>query len=383
MALKKLTSAHIKALLVRIGSPTTGAKPLLEARLVQDLGLSRLPLLAKDANTGSKCTRILSIDMGIKNLAFCVADVTLDLGPNQSTGGIEANFHTIAWRRIDVAHEIAEATAQSITEFSEGSLKPFNNTMEADDPFHPRALARTAYILLARVLLPYEPDIILIERQRYRSGGGAAIQEWTVRVNMLEGMLWAVLGTLREEKAKGAGLSKRHDLGFPNIFDVSPARVGAFWIDSAKVRQGAQHSSIPPKAIETGPEGEINEAKSSTISLRKMSKGKVEKKAKIQLVQSWLTDSPFSTEPATGSGRGMNTNTELTFSFTPHAEETRKDLCSTASRTKRLRSPSNELEKTVTVRKLDDLADSFLQAAAWVAWELNRLEILRDRELDI
>ncbi|KAF2809613.1 Ydc2-catalyt-domain-containing protein, partial [Mytilinidion resinicola] len=204
MSAKKVTIAELKALLARIGSPASGTRPVLQARLAQDLKTPRLPIatdnmidfLALEGTPNSLTkrkgrTRILSVDMGIKNLAFCVADVRLEVKPTIRKETPKGHMSTIAWRRIDVAWETAKKSSDPVPRDSDGEDAP-------DDPFHPRNLAATAYALLTRILLPYEPDIILIERQRYRSGGGAAIQEWTVRVNMLEGMLWAILESLRQ-----------------------------------------------------------------------------------------------------------------------------------------------------------------------------------------
>src|SRR5262245_45950716 len=79
---------QLRNLLVRIGANTGGTKTALISRLTDELTTSRLSA-QDDAKTqslgpritqgesadGSKKTRILSVDMGIKNLAFCVYDL--------------------------------------------------------------------------------------------------------------------------------------------------------------------------------------------------------------------------------------------------------------------------------------------------------------------
>lgn len=397
MACKNLTVADLKALLTRIGSPTSGRKPVLAARLTQDLQVPRLPLSCKNATSRTKSgraqignhkksARILSIDMGVKNLAFCVADASMQSRAGQSGKSesdsearqVEAKMHTIAWRRVDVMHEMAEANARHQLPIGDHSVVPEPNL---EDSFHPRALARAAHALLTRVLLPYKPDIILIERQRYRSGGGAAIQEWTVRVNMLESMLWAVLEALKGETWNLPSLSNTKDAGQPQVFDVSPARVGTFWIDSLDEEHDSRRSAASIQAFKLGPKGEVSEkACESIATARKMSAAKVRKKDKIQLVRSWLSHAPYSSKTArTGSNKEQvqENNASITFSFAPDAEETREALCIIRSSTKRSKNTNKNITKTGDVRKLDDLADCFLQAAAWVAWEWNRLEIQR------
>lgn len=398
MACKNLTVADLKALLTRIGSPTSGRKPVLAARLTQDLQVPRLPLSSKNATSRTKSgraqirnhkksARILSIDMGVKNLAFCVADASMQSRARQSRKSesdsearqVEAKMHTIAWRRVDVMHEMAEANARHQLPIGDHPVAPEPNL---EDSFHPRALARAAHALLTRVLLPYKPDIILIERQRYRSGGGAAIQEWTVRVNMLESMLWAVLEALKGDTWNLPSPSNTEDAGQPQVFDVSPARVGTFWIDSLDEEHDARRSAASIQAFELGPKGEVSEkACESVATARKISVAKVRKKDKIQLVRSWLSHAPYSSKIArTGSDKGQvqEINAPITFSFAPEAEETREALCIIRSSTKRSKITDKNIAKTGSVRKLDDLADCFLQAAAWVAWEWNRLEIQRE-----
>jgi len=403
MARKNLTVADLKALLMRIGSPTSGRKPVLAARLTQDLRVPRLPLSSKNATSRAKSgraqirnhkesARILSIDMGVKNLAFCVADAGMQSragqsGKSESDSGarqVEAKMHTIAWRRVDVMHEMAEANARHQLPIGDHAVAQdrFHPEPNLEDSFHPRVLARAAHALLTRVLLPYKPDIILIERQRYRSGGGAAIQEWTVRVNMLESMLWAVLEALKGETWNLPSPSNTEDAGQPQVFDVSPARVGTFWIDSLDEEHDARRSATSIQAFELGPKGEVSEkACESVVITRKISTAKVRKKDKIQLVRSWLSHTPYSSKTArTGSDKeqAQENNAPITFSFAPKAEETREALCIIRSNTKRTKITNKNIAKTGDVRKLDDLADCFLQAAAWVAWERNRLEIQRE-----
>jgi cruciform cutting endonuclease 1 len=324
--------------------------------------------------------------MGVKNLAFCVADASMQSRAGQSGKSesdsearqVEAKMHTIAWRRVDVMHEMAETNARHQLPIGDHSVAPEPNLKNS---FHPRVLARAAHALLTRVLLPYKPDIILIERQRYRSSGGAAIQEWTVRVNMLESMLWAALEALKGETWNLPSSSNTEDAGQPQVFDVSPARVGTFWIDSLDEEHDARRSAASIQAFELGPKGEVSEkACESAATARKMSVAKVRKKDKIQLVRSWLSHAPYSSKPArTGCDkeRVQENNAPITFSFAPEAEETREALCIIRSSTKRPKITNKSIAKTGNVRKLDDLADCFLQAAAWVAWEWNRLEIQR------
>ena len=132
--------------------------------------------------TGVQKERILSIDMGIQNLAFCVADV--------ETGAFTDKLHVVAWRRISPTSFLPSASLSPLQASSSSGRAP-------SSLYNSPSLALAAQSLLTRILLPYAPTTILIEKQRFRTGGVAAVQEWTLRVNTLEAALWAVLATLR------------------------------------------------------------------------------------------------------------------------------------------------------------------------------------------
>lgn len=65
------------------------------------------------------------------------------------------------------------------------------------EDFSPARLSLLAVDLITNRLLPLRPDIVIMEQQRFRSQGGSAVFEWTLRVNSLESMLYAVLATMR------------------------------------------------------------------------------------------------------------------------------------------------------------------------------------------
>ncbi|PSR97298.1 mitochondrial resolvase Ydc2 [Coniella lustricola] len=70
-------------------------------------------------------------------------------------------------------------------------------TLLAVEDFSPGRLAELAVDLITTRLLPLKPDIILLEQQRFRSQGGDGVFEWTLRVNTLESMLYAIFTTLQ------------------------------------------------------------------------------------------------------------------------------------------------------------------------------------------
>ena len=109
----------------------------------------------------------------------------------------------------------------------------------AKDAFHPQKLAEHANALVNGLVLEppgsaRPPDTILIEQQRFRTMGASAVQEWALRVNMLEAMLWPLL---RRAQDKG-------DLS-GHVYSVSPATTSRWWESQSEISTAAE---IPTKA---------------------------------------------------------------------------------------------------------------------------------------
>lgn len=324
--------------------------------------------------------------MGIKNLAFCVADVQTR-APGGSKKGSTAKSKTeqelalemriLAWRRLDVVDEVSKATSDAVSPQSPDIQPPSNSIAKSVDegedsegPYTPGALSTTAYTLVKNTLLPHKPDIILIERQRWRSMGSPSIQQWTVRVNTLEGMFWAILTALRGRATH-----------VYDVFGVDPKRVGHFWLgqeietetESSTAKKKPKASKTKSKKaikqadgeeIDVGPEGEVEEVlenNKTATATKKLSRSKAEKKAKIQLLRSWLTKSKPSVE--------SKDSPVLEFAFNEESGTVKDALCETEKK-----------GKGKSKIKMDDVTDCFLQAAAWVAWEGNRVRVLRGIE---
>jgi cruciform cutting endonuclease 1 len=147
--------------------------------------------------------------MGIRNLALCLVHV-----PSTQSSPLISH-----WKRVTV------------------SQKPMPDA-EQTESFEPIEYAAKAYSLMKTALEEYNPHTILIERQRYRSGGGAAVQEWTVRVNMLESMFHAVLYTLSQQP--------------PCTFTVQsilPRRMTQFWLADIQEKMNSRETKLAKIAL--------------------------------------------------------------------------------------------------------------------------------------
>ena len=289
-----LKLAELKPLLTSIGAKTSGTKAQLVTQLERELQTPRLTFPSNRSGT-----RILSIDMGIKNLAYCVCNVR-----KPRLYGEKMKIDVVQWKRIGVMDGLESASEE--------------------EAFGPPMLSRAAWKLVSEVLWTRGADTVLIERQRFRSGGGSAVLEWTLRVNMLESMIWAIARSL---DAADRGFSR------PDLWPVNPKQVASFWVDNAL------------------PEGGRTTA----------TRSKVEKKQKIDLVHKWL---------AHGTG---DENLELAFADTAVATKLAFEAAARGNSIAARRSRILESGASVAVlTKLDDLADCLLQAAAWCKWEQNR-----------
>ncbi|RKF64932.1 Cruciform cutting endonuclease 1, mitochondrial [Erysiphe neolycopersici] len=190
-----LKQAQLKLIAFKCGLATSGTKPILLARILHEL--NRIA----SAPANNVCQRILSIDMGIRNLAYCTLDVNLNCP--------SPKIH--AWRNLSVSMTPVNPVIQD--------AKEQQQTLQAKEAFDPASMSVTAYNLLREKLLYDKPTHVIIEQQRFRSMGGRHIFEWTIRVNMFEAILHGILCTLKAEKIWNG-----------TVVSVAPLRVGPFWL---------------------------------------------------------------------------------------------------------------------------------------------------------
>lgn len=312
-----LKLSQLKSLAFQCGIASSGTKKLLINRLIHEL----VPTLPYHDSKKASPSRILSIDMGIRNLAYCIIDLPADSIPNNTS----AFPNVTAWRRIAVS---------STPILSES---PHSKPKEA---FDPQTLATAAYMLLRHTFLPHNPTHILIERQRFRSMGSPQILEWTVRVNMFESLLYGVLETLKAEKIWN-GI----------VVPIAPGKVGPFWIESEK--KSDAHMQRKPAASLLRGRAKVRTAKTAKL----LNKG-----AKIDIVKTWLEAKQMLT-----LGNPMAESTARAYLEKWHRLPGRMKNQDAAEEY-----TSGEVEH---MGKLDDLADSLLQGMAWIQWEKNKWEV--------
>ena len=250
--------------------------------------------------------------MGVKNLAYCRL--------NQIDERVTISKPTITdWARVDITNLDADTDNQN-------GISP-----EIKASFEPNVYAAHAYTLLSCIFSFGSPTHVLIERQRYRSGGGNAVQEWTLRVNMFEAMLYAVLETLKREG--------RWD---GKVMGISPARVTHLWVGHLLGSDSMIESVSRGRG--TGEVLGIERKKSSKWSGTSVKASLKTKRLKTQLVKQWLQE-------------------EQKFDLMGNAKKVRDQHFSIRGGT---------MSTKVKQGKMDDLADCLLQGMAFFRWEENR-----------
>ncbi|KAG9234825.1 mitochondrial putative cruciform cutting endonuclease 1 [Amylocarpus encephaloides] len=306
-----LKLVQLKQLALKCGIASSGTKGCLINRLQDEILLHNASQEHKD-----RPVRILSIDMGIRNLAYCV----LELPTSKKRKGGKKVPILQSW------HRLAVSSAPSPISTLDSDLV-VNREMEKES-FTPATLSLIAYTLLKKRLLLQNPTHVLIERQRFRSMGSKHILEWTVRVNMFESILHGVLRALKEE-----GIWKG------SVEAITPGRVGTFWIEDGE-------------EIEPSPEGR---------KMRNTANAKLQNKgAKMDLVKRWLDK-----ENMIQLG-----NSEVDGVARAYKEKW--------SRTSPGRRPAAKGVDGEKMGKLDDLADSLLQGMAWAQWQENKRVVFKD-----
>ncbi|MCJ1481619.1 hypothetical protein MMC06_001778 [Schaereria dolodes] len=303
-------ASQLKAIAVATGVNSGGTKSILNTRLLTELQQENHRLAVYKPHHEDGQHGIISIDMGIRNLAYC----RIALLENKSQNLDLALPVVEAWDRIAVSRKVVSGNSKL-------------GVPEIKETFDPLTYSCHAHNFISSLLKsgPH-PNHILIERQRFRSMGGSAVQEWTLRVNMFEAMLYAVLKTMKEQ-----GVWKGQ------VWPVAPNKVAKFWLSN-----------------------EDGNGKSKSESKSKGNKGQ-----KIELVKTWLENK--TSIDLQGGAKKMGA---------AYLANARGGKRTPGPRTLRLEEDVDHFTED-SIGKLDDLADCLLQGVAWIEWETNKKRLYR------
>ncbi|KAK5077257.1 hypothetical protein LTR64_005264 [Lithohypha guttulata] len=179
--------------------------------------------------------------MGIRNLAY--AFLTCKMTEELKNTPLKYEKPILChWQRTDLMSPQSQAMdyneGDTIRSQTPSIVDSMIATVATDESFEPIVLAGHAY-RFAKYCASLKPTHILIERQRFRSGGHSAVQEWSLRVGMLESMLHATFRTLVEEKLL---------LG-TTVEQVLPMRVNKFWFTDEDVPATGKAAKVAKIAL--------------------------------------------------------------------------------------------------------------------------------------
>lgn len=296
--LEKLKLVELHRVAASLGSPSSGTKSTRIDNIQRTIQQA-----SKRIQDGPKRDlSIVSIDMGIRNLAFChLKSATPAITQHQQPSRIQLH----AWQRMSFGN--ASPVRSSRASLPDQTQKPTQR-----ESFEPTDYAKHAYEFVKTVVDKYQPTHVLIERQRFRSGGQAAVQEWSIRVGVFEGMLYAILRTLIEQEYCHC-----------DVLPMLPVQVNQYWT----MQSGQPHVT----------------SKGTKITAKAM------KQYKIDLVGRMLENRAIGTSGLDVSSQASET--KIAFLARLHK--------------------SSSASSDLTLKKLDDLSDCLLQGLAWLAWQEN------------
>lgn len=367
----KFTATQLKQIARLCGTSRSGTKAVILDRIVGSL---------QDFRPLAPGTRVLSIDLGIRNLAYSLLEVpgssyaqNIDKSKGRkSQDGASMTPILHAWERLALIPKIAKApkrkaksksktpAAKNNESESEVSDTPAKSRTKKDsksnqtqedsfqdpaiaeqDPtsipipiedFSPTRLSAVAVDLVLSRLLPLKPDLVIMEQQRFRSMGGSSVLEWTLRVNSLESMLYAIFITLKTlgqwPDGKLEGVVARNVLEFMAVQEGEGASI---WSKEGKGDNKRMKKDIVGKMLSTKMGVRIGKEKALEDVVR-------------EYVEKWGAKGKRG-KASTGGVEGM--------------------------------------------KKLDDLADCMLQGIAFIRWQENKdrllqggVEALQDQMID-
>ncbi|KJR84002.1 uncharacterized protein SPSK_00288 [Sporothrix schenckii 1099-18] len=324
--LPPLSLTALRDLAVLCGRNSSGTRAVLRADL--EAAINEAMPAQKRETAPPQPRRILSIDMGVRNLAYCLLHVAAPV-PGQDH---RARPTLVAWERLSLIG------AGDNTEAGDST------TVVSTSAFSSPVLAAAAARLVRDRLLPLSPTHVLIERQRFRSGGAAAVLEWTVRVNSLEAMLHGIFAY------RQLGRRSTAENTVQAVQAVSPQRASRFLLQGG---MGGSSVSPPPPSTRKTKEKDIKDVKEAFVAglLRTPGPTLAYDESIGGMVDAYLVR--WDAKQSRGRGRSKDA-TNKAEDDTPKSPPT---LTST---------------KQPALSKIDDLADCVAQGLIWLEWEANK-----------
>lgn len=329
-------------------------------------------------------------DPGV-GLAFALVKFNGGITTTTTTGSTTKKSKRKSTRKLSSPEETATTDEEPVT--SEPVTEKVSKEIEKES-FAPHIYALHAYNLITSLISAYKPTHVLIERQRFRSGGGSSVLEWTIRVGVFEGMLYTVLQTLRAEsrkrRLKGADVGDETGIEDISVLGVDPQRVARYWAE--KVKGTDLKETETKKSKSTAKEGkkakiDVIGSLLSTVDGTGRSNGVVASEPPVYVcldgrAQAREIASAFLEKWNRSNGRRKKGSSSVPVDGSEDGPVesptgTKKKTKKTKKTEKGGEGEAKEEVKTIDIGKLDDLADCFLQGLTWLSWRDMRAKIAK------
>ncbi|KAG0363418.1 hypothetical protein BG005_000052 [Podila minutissima] len=287
---------------------------------------------------------IVSIDVGIRNLAWVelssrgeILRWSVDdlLGAD---GTSEADGSADLGKAQDLHDEAPSKTTNTSAHETTNTKKKAKWTKKTPLPLYdPRSVALRLDQIMQTIVDSKRIGGVIVERQRFRTGGMHSVLDATFKCGVVEGMIHTWLALWEKEHVPGSPDKKHKDV---IIESISPRAVGAWWSIGSVTRSSDGGSSSEES---TGSLSELDTSDAGDMSKRpkKTPKYATKKKQSRMIVDGWM-----------------------------HKLEAQEDKTATRDNNHPLRVSCSSIirERYRLEKKRDDLSDCLLQAVAWYEW---------------
>ncbi|KAH7053714.1 mitochondrial resolvase Ydc2, partial [Linnemannia elongata] len=331
---------------------------------------------------------IVSIDIGIRNLAWvelskdgeilrwAVEDLLVPSPSSVSSGEPQAGL------QVEEGEESSEGVGSSSLKKSQRRVRAGSNTKKKQrvkkqpaPAYDPRAVALRVDKVLRTILQGSESvQGIILERQRFRSGGMHTMLDSTFKCGVVEGMIHTWFAFWQHEQKRGQTVGseeeqKEKEEACVFIESVPPRAVAVRWgigasgakasASSRKKKQALLLDGTMPDMKENHPVSDVVEQEEGesvridSIPSAQIPKSLTYRHKKVQsraIVDNWIYSTPGVEEHIDTIAASVTTESPLPAKF-------------------RVRCSPEMREWYSQEQKRDDLSDCLLQAVAWFEWK--------------
>ncbi|KAF9210020.1 hypothetical protein BGZ59_009855 [Podila verticillata] len=269
---------------------------------------------------------IVSIDVGIRNLAWVELSSRGEIlrwSVDDLLGGDESETESVVVGQVDLSDAAPTETTHEKT-IAKKKAKLSKKVLAPQ--YDPRLVALRLDQIMQTIFNSEQIEGVIVERQRFRTGGMHAVLDATFKCGVVEGMIHTWLAIWEKGRLPGILDNKRKDV---TIESISPRAVGTWWSIGSGTRSSGDDSSTEASM-------------GSASEVETIAKYATKKKQSRAIVDGWIQQLEDKEESKT---RTRDINHPFRVSCSPDIREWYR------------------LE-----RKRDDLSDCLLQAVAWYEW---------------